>query len=248
MRHCVTLRHFHLERYLNDSARFLPAYDIRQSQDHVATLQSEIAAAQARLIPKKKFAFKSRKKKAAAAPAAGGGADGAAANATPTSASASDPPTALTTTRTPAAPAVDLTAISESGAQKAGFSDLSDQTLVLTAADVVGKDLEIKNLKNCKVYIRGQPNILHVKNLTDCQVRTRMVLFVCLFGGRILVGLFVCLVNSRGHRWGAPPPPPLHPSTPPPPCTQDKAPYQCAVEVALYNGRLCADVRHSDDS
>lgn len=144
----------------------------------MATLQSEIAAAQAKLIPKKKFAFKSRKKKAAAAAAtpieegnatsdvtgsAGASASAAAAAATGSATESATEPSAGVS-------AVDLTALSESGAEKAGFSNLADQTLVLTALDVVGKDLEIKNLRNCNVYIRGQPNILHVKNLTDCQV------------------------------------------------------------------------------
>ena len=145
----------------------------------MATLQSEIAAAQAKLIPKKKFAFKSRKKKAAAAaatPAEEGnatsdaGSAGASAGASAAAAAAAATATRSATESSAGVSAVDLTAISESGAEKAGFSNLADQTLVLTALDVVGKDLEIKNLRNCKVYIRGQPNILHVKNLTDCQV------------------------------------------------------------------------------
>ena len=143
----------------------------------MATLQSEIAAAQAKLIPKKKFAFKSRKKKAAAAAAtpaeegnATSDAGSAGASAGASAAAAAATATRSATESSAGVSAVDLTAISESGAEKAGFSNLADQTLVLTALDVVGKDLEIKNLRNCKVYIRGQPNILHVKNLTDCQV------------------------------------------------------------------------------
>lgn len=134
-----------LQKYLNDSARFLPSYDIRQSQTHVNTLRTDITAAQGRLIPKKKFAFKSRKQKKAKA-------------------------VAVVAEVASAVTVQTLTDASQVSLNKAGWEGLSNQTLVMKAADVMGKDLEIKNLTDCTIFIRGQPNILHVKNLTRCKV------------------------------------------------------------------------------
>jgi hypothetical protein len=45
----------------------------------------------------------------------------------------------------------------EGGAPKAGFSGLTDKVLTLAASDIVGKDVELRDLTRCRVFIRGQP-------------------------------------------------------------------------------------------
>eukprot|EP00039_Didymoeca_costata_P020701 m.342146 g.342146 ORF g.342146 m.342146 type:complete len:273 (-) comp21024_c0_seq1:171-989(-) len=52
-----------LQKHLNDSARFLPAYDVRQSQEHIKALRVKIDSKKSQLAPKKKFAFKGSKTK-----------------------------------------------------------------------------------------------------------------------------------------------------------------------------------------
>jgi len=58
--------HQKLQRFLAESTMFLPSYDRRQSQDILAKLATTIQERRDVLIPKKKFAFKSKKKAALA--------------------------------------------------------------------------------------------------------------------------------------------------------------------------------------
>lgn len=51
-----------LQKYLADSSMFLPSYNIKASQDKLNALQQAIIEERERKIPKKKFAFRSRKK------------------------------------------------------------------------------------------------------------------------------------------------------------------------------------------
>lgn len=51
-----------LQRFLTESTMFLPSYDVQQSQDILNKLQNQIQEKRNELIPKKKFAFKSKKK------------------------------------------------------------------------------------------------------------------------------------------------------------------------------------------
>ena len=54
-----------LQDLLNDALSYLPAYDLRKSQDAVTTIHENIARVQQVILPKKKFAF-GKKKNAAA--------------------------------------------------------------------------------------------------------------------------------------------------------------------------------------
>ena len=53
-----------LQKFLADSALFLPSRDIQVSKDSLKTLQRDINERREEYIPKKKFAFKVRKKEA----------------------------------------------------------------------------------------------------------------------------------------------------------------------------------------
>ncbi|XP_045187731.1 tubulin-specific chaperone C-like [Mercenaria mercenaria] len=58
----LSVRHQKLQRFLTESTMFLPSYDVRQSQDILAKLQSQIQEKRDELLPKKKFTFRSKKK------------------------------------------------------------------------------------------------------------------------------------------------------------------------------------------
>lgn len=135
-----------LQQYLSDSVRFLPAYDVQQGQKTIDELDASIRAAETELIPKKKFAFKSKKKKVEKAAAA-------AAHATP---AAVDPAVAAAAV---IAPSYSFEIV-----------DLEDTAKRLTADDVNGKDVQIRGLKNCRVELAGQPNVLHIKDLLNCRI------------------------------------------------------------------------------
>jgi len=51
-----------LQKYLSDSSMFLPSYNIKASQDKLSALQQAIIEEREKKLPKKKFAFRSRKK------------------------------------------------------------------------------------------------------------------------------------------------------------------------------------------
>lgn len=51
-----------LQKFVSDSAMFLPSRQIKVSQDILKALQQEIIDKQEEYMPKKKFAFKARKK------------------------------------------------------------------------------------------------------------------------------------------------------------------------------------------
>ncbi|XP_030050468.1 tubulin-specific chaperone C [Microcaecilia unicolor] len=64
----AALRLQQLRKFLSDSVRFLPSYDLRQAQETLHKLQGALNDSRDRLKPKKKFAFKCRKKEASAPP------------------------------------------------------------------------------------------------------------------------------------------------------------------------------------
>eukprot|EP00040_Diaphanoeca_grandis_P023370 m.127072 g.127072 ORF g.127072 m.127072 type:complete len:340 (-) comp29244_c1_seq1:72-1091(-) len=130
-----------LQQFLSDSVRFLPPYDVQQAQKQIEALEVAISKTQNELLPKKKFAFKSRKQKK------------------------SD-----TVKVVDAAPKVAVI----HGADlenKVQIADLTNATKMLNDNDINGKDVEITRLSHCKVDLVGQPNVLHIKDLHDCQVR-----------------------------------------------------------------------------
>ena len=55
-----------LQKFLADSAMFLPSHEIKVSQNTLKVLQQDINEKREEFIPKKKFAFKARKKEASA--------------------------------------------------------------------------------------------------------------------------------------------------------------------------------------
>lgn len=58
----ISKMHQKLQRFLTESTMFLPSYDRRQSQDILSKLSAKIQEKRDELLPKKKFAFKSKKK------------------------------------------------------------------------------------------------------------------------------------------------------------------------------------------
>ncbi|KAH3845218.1 tubulin-specific chaperone C-like [Dreissena polymorpha] len=58
----LSVMHQKLQRFLTESTMFLSSYDVRQTQDALSKLQALIQEKRDALLPKKKFAFKSKKK------------------------------------------------------------------------------------------------------------------------------------------------------------------------------------------
>eukprot|EP00128_Syssomonas_multiformis_P011100 Colp12_sorted_trinity150504_noHs@12212 len=136
-----------LQKYVADSAHFLPAYDLRSSQQKLNDLRSKSAEARTKFVPKKKFSFKSKK-----------------------AASATQNATVSNTTATPVSDVVTPTPSTQSEPRitKDGLYNLSGQTLVRNSSDLVGTDFELQNLKNCLIVLKGTVTALHISKLENC--------------------------------------------------------------------------------
>ncbi|XP_044140800.1 tubulin-specific chaperone C [Bufo gargarizans] len=129
-----------LQKLLNDSMMFLASYDIRQAQEHLTRLQAALETRRQQLQPNKKFAFKSRKKEAPAA-------------------TAQPAPPVTRPKETPAEPA-----------DQCGLRGLSGQVLFMEAEEIGQKDVQLSQLRQCTITLRGSPATLHMRDLSGCKV------------------------------------------------------------------------------
>ncbi|XP_069464596.1 tubulin-specific chaperone C [Ambystoma mexicanum] len=132
-----------LQKLLNDSLRFLPAYDVKQAQEALQRLQAALGERRERLQPKKKFVFKSRGRKEA--------------------------PTipATNTTEAKPTPAPICPPVLE---YTCGFSALEGRSLELAGEELRGRDVQLSELRDCKVRLLGCPGTLHLRGLRGCTV------------------------------------------------------------------------------
>ena len=62
-----------LQKYVSDSTVFLVKFELRSAQNQLVSLQQSVDQARQKLLPQKKFAFKSRKKESDGKRGEGGG-------------------------------------------------------------------------------------------------------------------------------------------------------------------------------
>lgn len=136
-----------LQKFLSDSTMFLPTYDIKVSQDSLNVLQENIQTAQNTYIPKKKFAFRSKKKMQNGIKDCGD--DHEKENRDESDAVA-------------AGKVMEL--------YDCGFRDISDQRLEKTREEIDKKDVGLHQLKNCEVYLYGAPSTVFINGLAGCRV------------------------------------------------------------------------------
>ncbi|GAB6021731.1 hypothetical protein CHUAL_004309 [Chamberlinius hualienensis] len=130
-----------LQKLVADATTFLATYDKRVANDTLSVLQEEILGKEASLLPKKKFAFKSRKK---------------------------DVNKQLPVEKVPQAQASFK--LCELVSMTISLCDAENVTLTKIPEEVNGKDVEICRLKNCTVYIYGYPSTVHITGLKDCDI------------------------------------------------------------------------------
>ena len=136
----VSMRVQNLQKFVADSSVFLTPRDIQNSQKIIQDLQARVQSKRDVLLPKKKFAFKSKRKEAAA-------------GATDTKLEEHTQKKTLT---------VDVV--------DCNFKDRHDETLIMREDDVTNKDVALSNLSNCTVKLFGSPGALHMDRLTNCSV------------------------------------------------------------------------------
>ena len=129
-----------VQKYVTDSSIFLPSYDLRKGQTSVDKLQTSFQATQARVQPKKKFGFKGAKNRSKAAD------------------SVKPVEKLLAATTLKDEPKLE---------DKNTFTlkDKESEVLTVEGAKVAGRDLNISNLRNCRVEVKGGPSTLHMTNV-----------------------------------------------------------------------------------
>jgi len=130
-----------LQKYVSDSALFLPSYDMRRAQEISAEMRSDINKKREELLPKKKFAFKSRQKLRALTNNEG-------------------------VTEIDNVPAMENNLLKN----VLGFSDISGETLTLTFEECNEKDINLSNLADCVVYIYGYPSAVRIQNVISTEI------------------------------------------------------------------------------
>ena len=151
----ITGKMLQLQKYVSDSAMFLPSYELRQFQVLLQRLQKEIDEKRDELLPKKKFAFRSKSKLAQ------------------TYQSQNHPD--VEKSRNNELPVQKYTNRLENSSNAVleqedqyGFHNKSDCDLNMF--DCKNSDVKLSKLTNCTVKIFGTPSALHVDNLLNCVV------------------------------------------------------------------------------
>ncbi|XP_051530129.1 tubulin-specific chaperone C-like [Myxocyprinus asiaticus] len=142
----ATVKVQQLQKFLNDSIMFLTQYKIRHAQETMQQLQTSLAERREQLLPKKKFAFRSRNTSKQPAP-----------NQEPTVKSASE---------------VGGTVVVDASVPvyQCGFSNVDNQVLIKLAEEIQQQDVLLSHLTNCKVRLYGCPSTVHIKNVRSCEI------------------------------------------------------------------------------
>lgn len=143
-----------VNKFLADSALFLPLYNIRKAQEQVQILQQRSLELEDQLLPKKKFGFKSRKMKKLIK---------------------DDIIPCKIEDLVDSVPKKLIT-LQLYNDNSCGFADKEDEELILMEEELEGKDVVLSGLVRCKVQLQGAPSTLHMTGLRGCQILVGPVL------------------------------------------------------------------------
>jgi len=139
----LTSSHQTLQNFYNESYTYLPPYHARFSQSRLKAIQAEIGKRREELLPKKKFAFKSKKKTGTAAPVK---------------------------KQSMESRMEELTQKAASYSQDSyEIKNKKDETITMQSETINGRDLSVTGLQNCKVILHGSPGTVHITDSQSCQ-------------------------------------------------------------------------------
>jgi len=136
-----------LQKYLTDSIIFLPSYDIQQSQQAITKLKNDLSDKRTTLMPRKKFAFKSKK---------------IVDKPNPSSQSIES----TETKATKSGQTEDLPTSVDSNERLSG----QQSRIICKAAGTLSKDFSIAFLQFCTVYLCDKMEAMRINNLSNCNV------------------------------------------------------------------------------
>lgn len=143
-----------LEKFLADSTIFLPGFVIRQTQESLNKLRTQIDSGRDQYLPKKKFAFKSRKKVQSN-------------KLTPPPSTATATDSSQESQKAIHQDVVDTNALAR---RLCDYSNLQDQTVDINADEISSKDVKLSQLTGCTVRIMGYPSALQMDHLKQCTI------------------------------------------------------------------------------
>ncbi|CAL1544286.1 unnamed protein product [Lymnaea stagnalis] len=136
-----------LQRYVSESAMFLPPYELKTAQNLLTSLQAKIQEKREELLPKKRFAFKSSNKKA-------------------------DKRTVVSVGNKSEETAKDSKSEDDLVIELAAckFVGTSNKTLQKNGNEINQKDIALANLTDCVVLLYGAPSAIHMNKLKNCKI------------------------------------------------------------------------------
>jgi len=137
----IFIQYQELQKYVTDSSMFLSSYDIDRKQKDLKALHSEMTAKREALIPKKKFAFKSKKKQVA-------------------------PKEVVTNDITDASVKVDI----KYEANEYVLHSKESKTISIQSSEIEGKDINISKVSGCTIQIKGVPSAVHLTDIRDSTI------------------------------------------------------------------------------
>ena len=141
-----------LQKYFTENTAFIPVYEVRKAQEHLAKLNRLAQDKREQLFPKKKFGFKSKQNMTTLEAAI------------KTSNEFSNKPAQVNESD----PFAENSAINIDSS--CAIKDLINQEYILHEDKLNGKDIAIVNVKNSTIQLHGNPSVLWIKDLEDTLV------------------------------------------------------------------------------
>lgn len=128
-------------KFVNDSTMFLRSYQLEQAQKTLNQIMTSISSKKVELIPKKKFAFKSKKK-----------------NETSVKEKNQDSSMASDSRKF------------DFSANECGISDKSGETVIMKPDSINQRDVSLSKLENSRIELPGYPGTVHLDNIKNCVI------------------------------------------------------------------------------
>lgn len=129
------------QKHVSDSSFYLPSYDKKKAQNTVNDLNDQFQSMQDKVLPKKKFGFKGKKQQVVAK-------------------------TEDIVDSKPVKPASKVF----SGSNDHSVRGKTGERIDLGNSDVDCKDVNLADLENCTVVIKGHPSTLHMTNIVNTTI------------------------------------------------------------------------------
>lgn len=140
----ISQKILNLYKYVSDSLSFLHGYEMRRAQEILKKIRNEVIEKRNVLLPKKKFKFKSRQR--------------------------------ITSNKTGKPDTNDVKNTIEElqnvylPASAVGFSDRFNETLRMEETECMEKDLNLSNIVDCTVYIKGYPSAMRINKVINSKI------------------------------------------------------------------------------